>query len=51
LNEIEAETRGAEDHDERARRLRDEKNAFLVFFADSYDRIVTAQSEMKYAAC
>lgn len=47
LNEIEAETPGAEDHDERARRLRDEKNAFLVFFADSHDRIVTAQSEMK----
>jgi len=48
LNEIEAEAHNTEDHRrESAQRARDEKKAFLIFFANSYDRVITVQSEMK----
>lgn len=36
--------------EDRAKRAKAEKDAFLRFFAESYARIVTCQSEMKYFA-
>jgi len=48
LNEIESEAhRTEESRRESAQRMRDERNAFLTFFTESYEHIISAQSEMK----